>query len=79
MAGDARRVGLTASERPRTSSRRSAVGRSANLRFHPIRRPGAQDLAMCSEPMGWRSEDRCPQELDAAIIFAPVGALVPSR
>ncbi|RXF73199.1 zinc-dependent alcohol dehydrogenase family protein [Hansschlegelia zhihuaiae] len=80
MAGNAKRVGLY------------GFGAAAHIlaqvchfqerEVYAFTRPGdqsAQDLAL-SLGARWAgaSEDPCPCELDAAIIFAPVGALVPA-
>ncbi len=70
----------TASATPRTSSCRSAAGRGA--RCTRSRGPATTRRAALALELGavWAgsSEQAPPQLLEAAIIFAPVGALVPA-
>ena len=77
-AGDAGGSASTASARPRTSSRRWRAGRAARSTPSPPGRPAAQDFARALGAV-WAggSDERAPVELDAALLFAPVGALVP--
>ena len=76
LAGEGRRSASTASAPPPISSRKSP-GR----RVHAFTRPGdekAQAFALSLGCASAQGSDRPPPEpLDAAILFAPVGALVP--
>ena len=68
--------------RRRGAYRRAGGARAGprGLRLHPARRPASAGLrARASAPYGPEARTtRRPQALDAAIIFAPVGALVPA-
>ena len=78
LAGDAERSASTASARPRTSSRRSRARRAGACSLHAAGRPAAQDFARELGAVWAGDSGAPPEELDAAIIFAPVGALVPA-
>ena len=71
----------TASAPPRTSWRRSRATRAA--RSTPSRAPATRRRRRFARELGaaWAGDSRRapPEPLDAAIIFAPVGALVPAR
>jgi propanol-preferring alcohol dehydrogenase len=58
------------------------VARFQGRRVFAFTRPGDQAAMMFARELGavWAgaSNERCPEALDAAIIFAPVGALVPA-
>lgn len=79
MAGDARRIGLFGFGAAAHILAQVCVWQHRDVfAFTRSGDKAAQDLAL-SLGAKWAgaSEDRCPQELDAAIVFAPVGALVP--
>ena len=81
MAGDARRLGIygfgaaahIVAQVARHQGRRG-------VRLHPRGRPAAQDFAReLGAVWAGSSAERPPEELDAALIFAPVGALIRRR
>ena len=76
----ARGSASTASARRRTSSRRSRVHQGR--RVFAFTRPGDAEAQAFARALGadWAgaSDEAPPEPLDAAIIFAPVGALVPA-
>jgi propanol-preferring alcohol dehydrogenase len=80
MAGDARRLGLYGFGA--AAHIIAQVARWQGRRVHAFTRPGdaaAQSLALglgCDTAQG--SDRAAPEPLDAAIIFAPVGALAPT-
>ena len=68
----------TGSAPPPTSSRRSPAAGPAGVRLHPPRGRGRPGLRAGARRRVGRGLGRAsPEPLDAAIIFAPVGALVP--
>jgi propanol-preferring alcohol dehydrogenase len=79
MAGDAKRVGLFGFGAAAHILAQVCVWQGREV--YAFTRSGDQAAEELALSLGakWAgaSEDRCPQELDAAIIFAPVGALVP--
>ena len=75
------RSASTASAPPRTSSRRSRAPGARGVRLHPRpATPPAQDFArgLGAAWAGGSDERAAAEPLDAALIFAPVGALVPA-
>ena len=81
LAGDGRRLGLYgfgAAGSPRRAARASSLGRE----IYAFTRPGDERGQGFARLLGavWvgGSDTKPPVELDAAIIFAPVGALVPT-
>ena len=80
MAGEARRLGIYGFGA--AAHIVAQVARHEGREVHAVTRPGdaaAQDFAR-SLGAAWAggSDEAPPEELDAAIIFAPVGALVPA-
>ena len=80
LAGDAERLGLYAFGA--SAHIVAQVARHQGRRLFGFVRPGddaarAFALELGCEWAGW-SDERPPEELDAAIVFAPVGALVPA-
>jgi propanol-preferring alcohol dehydrogenase len=57
------------------------VARWRGQKVHAFTRPGDRDAQDFARRMGavWAggSDEKAPEELDAAILFAPVGSLVP--
>ena len=80
MTGDAQRLGLYGFGAARTSSARSRATRAARLRVHPRRRRRLAGASRSSWGCEWAGDalGPPPEELDAAIIFAPAGELVPA-
>ena len=80
MCGDARGSASTGSAPPLTSSPRSP--RRDGREVFAFTRAGDEASQQFARELGavWAgsSEERPPEQLDAAIIFAPVGALVPA-
>ena len=79
MAGDAPRLGLYGFGAAAHILAQIAVWQGR--RVYAFTRPGDEQAQQFARSLGcvWAgsSEDTAPEELDAAIIFAPVGALVP--
>lgn len=79
MAGDASRLGLYGFGAAAHILAQIAVWQGR--RVHAFTRPGDEQAQQFALSLGcvWAgsSDDPAPEELDAAIIFAPVGALVP--
>jgi propanol-preferring alcohol dehydrogenase len=79
MAGDAQRIGLYGFGA--AAHIVAQVARREGRKVYAFTRPGdaaAQQLALrLGAQWAGSSEDRPPEELDAALLFAPVGALVP--
>ena len=80
LAGDAERIGLYGFGA--SAHIVAQVARHQGRRLFGFVRPGDDDarafaLELGCEWAGW-SDERPPEELDAAIVFAPVGALVPA-
>ena len=80
MAGDARRLGLYGFGA--AAHIVVQVARAEGREVHAFTRPGDREAQEFARELGavWSgsSEERPPVELDAAILFAPVGALVPA-
>jgi propanol-preferring alcohol dehydrogenase len=80
MAGDAKRLGLYGFGA--SAHIIAQVARWQGRRVFAFTRPGDEEAQRFARSLGaeWAgsSTDRPPEELDAAIIFAPVGALVPA-
>ena len=80
MAGDAERLGLYGFGA--SAHIVAQVARHQGRRVFAFTRPGDTDGQDFARSLGaeWAggSDERPPEELDAAIVFAPVGALVPS-
>ncbi len=80
MCGDARRVGLYGFGA--AAHIVAQVLRWQGREVHAVTRPGDDAAQALARELGavWAggSDERPPDELDAAIIFAPVGALVPA-
>jgi propanol-preferring alcohol dehydrogenase len=80
MAGDAERLGLYGFGA--SAHIVCQVARHEGRRVFALTRPGdddAQDFALgLGAEWAGGSDERPPEELDAAIVFAPVGALVPT-
>ena len=79
MAGDARRarpLWLRRGGAHRRANR--APRRAGGVRVHPPGDKAAQAFARELVPCGRAAASGPPEELDAAILFAPVGALVPT-
>jgi propanol-preferring alcohol dehydrogenase len=80
MAGEARRVGLYGFGA--AAHLIAQVARSEGRRIFAFTRPGDSNGQTFARSLGveWAggSDDRPPEPLDAAILFAPVGALVPA-
>jgi len=78
MAGEARRIGIYGFGAAAHIVRRWPVpGRDCLAFVRPATRT-RHGLQCRSLQLGRRSDERPPEALDAAIIFAPVGALVPA-
>jgi propanol-preferring alcohol dehydrogenase len=80
MAGDARRLGLYGFGAAAHIA--TQVARADGREIYAFTRPGDREAQEFARELGavWSgsSEERPPEELDAAILFAPVGALVPA-
>jgi len=80
MAGDARRLGLYGFGAAAHIA--IQVARADGKEVYAFTRPGDREAQEFARELGavWSgsSEERPPEELDAAILFAPVGALVPA-
>jgi propanol-preferring alcohol dehydrogenase len=80
LAGDAERIGLYGFGS--SAHIVAQVARHQGQRVFAFTRPGDTDGQSFARELGaeWAggSDERPPEELDAAIIFAPVGALVPA-
>ncbi|MGH7995234.1 MAG: zinc-dependent alcohol dehydrogenase family protein [Opitutaceae bacterium] len=79
-AGDARRIGIYGFGA--AAHIVAQVARHEGRRIYAFTRPGDQAAQRLALELGaaWAggSDQRSPEELDAALIFAPVGALVPA-
>ena len=79
MAGDARRVGIYGFGAAAHIVAQVAVWQGREL--YAFTRPGDADAQAFARKLGCRwaggSDGPAPEELDAALLFAPVGALVP--
>jgi propanol-preferring alcohol dehydrogenase len=79
LAGDAERIGLYGFGS--SAHIVAQVARHQGRRIFAFTRPGDSDGQAFARELGaeWAgsSDERPPEELDAAIVFAPVGALVP--
>lgn len=79
FAGDAERIGIYGFGA--AAHIVAQVARYQGRRFHAFTRPGDVEAQAFARELGaaWAggADERPPEELDAALLFAPVGALVP--